>query len=67
MYRKTKELDRFYRNLIRKEKLSHKEALKIYEMLHRQAVGLGVISSKNMMEGIEVDIRMAKAINGLLS
>jgi hypothetical protein len=63
MIRNRCKLDEFYRKLDAKEKLSYKEALAIYEMLHKEAVSLGVISSENIMEGIEVDLRIAKAIN----
>ena len=58
-------LNKFYRKLIREENLSYKEALSIYEALHKEAVSLGVISSENILEGLEVDLRIAKAINGL--
>jgi hypothetical protein len=63
MIRNRRKLDEFYRKLDAKEKLSYKEALDIYEMLHKEAVSLGVISSENIMDGIEVDLRIAKAIN----
>ena len=61
---KTK-LEEFYRELDRGEKLSYKEAIAIYEALYAEAVSLGVISSENIMDGIEVDIRIARAINSL--
>ena len=56
-------LDEFYRKLDAEENLSYQEALAIYEMLHKEAVSLGAISSANILEGLEVDIRIAKAIN----
>ncbi len=37
------------------------------EALHREAVSLGVINSENILEGLETDLRIAKAINGLHS
>lgn len=58
-------LDKFYQKLIEEENISHKKALSIYEMLHREAVSLGAINSENILEGLEVDLRIAKAINGL--
>ena len=58
-------LEEFYNELDRNEKLSHKEALAIFEALHKEAVSLGVINHENMMEGIEVNIRIAKAINSV--
>jgi len=60
-------LKRFYQKLIEQEKLSHKEALAIYESLHTEAVSLGAINSENILEGLEIDIRIAKEINGLPS
>lgn len=60
-------LEKFNRELIEKEKLSHSQALGIYEALHKEAIGLGVISSKNILEGLETDIRIAKALNALKS
>ncbi|HEW79394.1 MAG TPA: hypothetical protein ENH34_05460 [Phycisphaerales bacterium] len=58
-------LNEFHRKLIEEENISHKEALSIYEALHNEAVSLGTISSENILEGIEVDLRIARAINGL--
>jgi hypothetical protein len=56
-------LDEFYRKLDAEESLSYREALAIYEMLHKEAVSLGAINSENILDGLEVDIRIAKAIN----
>lgn len=57
--------EKFFRKVIKEEKISYPQALRIYEALHREAVRLGVISSKNILKGIDVDIRIAKAIHGL--
>ena len=56
-------LDEFQRKLDVEERLSYMEALAIYEMLHKEAVSLGTINSKNILDGLEVDLRIAKAIN----
>ncbi len=56
-------LDAFRRRLDAEENFSFQEALAIYEMLHKEAVSLGAISSENMLDGLEVDLRIAKAIN----
>jgi len=56
-------LDEFYRKLNAKENLSYKEALTIYEMLHKEAVSLGAINSENILDGLDVDLRIARAIN----
>lgn len=65
MIKNEKKLNNFYQGLIREEKLSYKEALRIYEMLLKEAISLGVISSKTMKESLEVDIKVAKIINSL--
>jgi len=56
-------LDELYRKLSVEENLSYKQALAIYEMLHKEAVSLGAINSENILDGLEVDLRIAKAIN----
>ncbi len=67
MMRNKPKLDKFHRKLIKEENISYKKALSIYEALHREAVSLGIINSGNILEGLEVDLRIAKAINGLTS
>ena len=56
-------LDEFQRRLDAEENLSYQEAIAIYEMLHKEAVSLGAINSENMLDGLEVDLRIANAIN----
>jgi hypothetical protein len=56
-------LDELQRKLNAEENLSYQEALAIYEMLYNEAVSLGVFNSENMLDGLEVDLRIAKAIN----
>jgi hypothetical protein len=60
-----RKLNKFYQKLIEQENISHKQAISIYEALYNEAVSLGVINSENILEGLEVDLRIAKAINGL--
>lgn len=67
MIRNRLKLNKFYRKLTEEENLSYRKALSIYEELHKEAVSLGVISSENILEGIEVDLRIAKTVNGLIS
>jgi hypothetical protein len=63
MIQNGRQLNDFYRRLDAEEHLSYLEALAIYEMLHKEAVSLGAISSENILDGFEVDLRIAKAIN----
>jgi hypothetical protein len=67
MIRNNLRLSKFYRKLIEEENISYKQALSIYEALHKEAVSLGIINSKNILEGLEIDLRIARAINGLPS
>lgn len=67
MIRNKRKLEKFYLKLEAGEKLSYEEALAIYEQLYAEAVSLGAINSENIWEGFEVDLRIAKAINGLTS
>ncbi len=60
-------MNKFHQKLIKEENISYKKALSIYEALHKEAVSLGVISSENILEGLEVDLRIAKTVNGLTS
>jgi hypothetical protein len=65
MVKNTKKLKEFYHRKIVTEKLTYKQALVIYEALWKEAVGLGIISSKNIWEGIDTYIRMTRLIHKL--
>lgn len=54
------------RELIRSRKVDYEENLKIFEALYREAISLGVLPLKDPLEGLEVDIMMARVINGVL-
>lgn len=58
-------LSKFYKGLLEKENISYKKALSIYEALHKEAISLGIINSRDILEGLEVDLRIARVINGL--
>ena len=63
MIQNRRKLDDLYNKLDAEENFSYREALAIYEMLHKEAVSLGAINSENILDGLEVNIRIAKAIN----
>jgi hypothetical protein len=63
MIRNGHKLKEFYRKLDAEEKLTYTQALAIYEMLHKQAISMGAICSENILDGLEVDIKIAGAIN----
>lgn len=63
MIQNRQKLDEFQCKLDAEENLSYQDALAIYEMLHEEAVSLGAFNSENILDGLEVDLRIAKAIN----
>ncbi|MBF0494637.1 MAG: hypothetical protein HQL28_05860 [Candidatus Omnitrophica bacterium] len=65
MVKDPKKLRIFERKMLESERFSYEEAARIYDSLYHEAFDLGVITSANVMEGIENTIRLAKIINGL--
>jgi hypothetical protein len=57
------EFQKFEMEVLRKEKLDIKRNFKIAEALYREAVALGILPFKNPLDGIEVDLRIARVIN----
>jgi len=49
-----------------REKLGYKSSLKLFESMWKEAVLLKALPSKNKLEGIEVDFRIAKLLNSCL-
>lgn len=62
MIKNTAILEQFEKDLVRREKADFHKNLKIVNELHREARALGVFG-KNLMDGIEVDLRIARIIN----
>lgn len=67
MIRDTPEYNAFRKKQMAEDNLSYEEARRIYEALHQEALALGAISSANIWDGFDTDLRIAKAINGLPS
>jgi len=63
MIRNTKILKKFERELIRKRKPDYFENLRVFESLYKEAMHLGIFPLKDPLEGIEVDIKLARALN----
>jgi hypothetical protein len=53
----------FERKCIRAEKPDHRRALKIVEALRKEAAAIGRSSDRDPLDGINVKIRIAKALN----
>jgi hypothetical protein len=51
--------------VLRNEKIGIKKKFKIVEALYKEAVALGVFPLKDSLEGLEVDIRIARGINSV--
>lgn len=63
MIKNVRKLDRFYRKVIREERIPYEKAFLIYDGLYREAAALGVLEKRDIMEGLEVDLRVARALN----
>jgi len=59
------EFRRFEIEILKNEKLDVKKKFKIVEALYKEAVALGVFPLKDPLEGLEVDIRIAKVVNSV--
>jgi len=59
------EFQKFEIEILRNEKLDIKKKFKIVEALYKEAVALGVFPLKDSLEGLEVDIRIARVINSV--
>lgn len=60
-----KEFLKFENELLRNEKVDVMKNFKIIEALYNEAVALGIIPLKNLLDGLEVDIKIAKVINNV--
>ncbi len=63
MIKNKSKLERFYRRLIKEENIFYLEALSIYEMLYKEALSLDVINSENILDGLDIDLKVARIIN----
>lgn len=63
MIRDAEALRRFEDDLARGEKSDFALNLRLVDSLHREAARLGVSPRKDPMDGIEVALRVAKALN----
>ena len=53
--------------IVEKEEISFEKKMKIFEALWSEGVSLGVLPPKNILEGIETDIKLAKILNSCSS
>ena len=67
MIKNTETLEKFEKEYVQKNNLAFEKKLKIYESLWAEAVLLKVLPSKDPLEGIENDIKIARILNSLYS
>jgi hypothetical protein len=65
MVKNAQKLQSFERELTKKGKADYKANLALVEAMHAEAITLGVFPPKNPISGIDADIRIAKAVNGV--
>jgi hypothetical protein len=59
------EFQKFEMELIKREKVDIKRNFHIVDALYQEAVTLGIIPLKNPLDGIEVDLKIAKVVNSV--
>ena len=63
MIKDAKLVSKFSDEQMKKEKLDYATALRIFESMWDEGKKLGVLPLKDPLEGIEVDIRIARMLN----
>jgi hypothetical protein len=63
MIKNTIMLEAFERELIKKEQVDVLRNFRIVDAMYEEAVALGALPLKDPLEGLEVDVRIAKAVN----
>ena len=62
---KDAEFRKFEIEFIKKEKVDLEKNFRLVEALYQEAVTLGVLPPKNPLDGIEVDLKIAKVVNSV--
>lgn len=65
MLKKNAELLRFEKEFVKKEKVDIKKNFRIVEDMYSQAVFLGVFPAKEKLDGLEIDIKIARVVNSV--
>jgi len=60
---KTREFEKWNTEFRKRERTDIRKNFLIVEGLYREGVALGVIPLKNPLDGLEVDLRIARVIN----
>ncbi len=63
MIKNREQVQKFERELIKKEKIDVTKNFQIVDAMYHEAVELGIIPLKNPLDGLEVDIKIAEVVN----
>jgi hypothetical protein len=63
MIRRKELLEEIEKDLMGRNRSSYLENLRIFEAMYQEAKHFGVLPPQDPLEGIEVDIRIARAVN----
>jgi hypothetical protein len=66
MIRNPEKVSAFEREFLKSFPPDYRQALEIFTALYKEARALGVLPPEDPLEGIEVDIRIAKILNSCL-
>lgn len=59
------EFRKFEIEFVKKERVDIEKNFRLVEALYHEAVTLGVLPPKNPLDGIEVDLKIAKVVNSV--
>jgi hypothetical protein len=66
MVRNPEYLKQFEKEWVAGDKLTYERALEILDAMWEEGIALGVLPPKDPLEGIEVDIQIARILNSCL-
>jgi hypothetical protein len=59
-------IEHMEKDFISKQKLSYKKSMQIFEAMWNEGIRLNILPPKERLEGIDVDIKIAKVLNSCL-
>lgn len=65
MVKNREKLQKFENEQIRREKANVLKNFRLIDAMHKEAVSLGIFPMKDALEGLEVDMKIAKVINSV--
>lgn len=65
MVKNQEKLQKFENELIRREKANVLKNFRLVDAMYKEAISLGIFPMKDALEGLEVDLRIAKVINSV--